>query len=432
MLDLGCGTGRLLAALEPRTRRRRRLQPGDDRQSRARNIRTSNSSSATSRIRADLDAARGPVRRDRPVGHDRLAGGLPGDVRVAASPLHAATRASSSRTTRSSGSRCCASASALGVKMPARAAELALTEDIANLLELADFEVVKREWRQLVPRSALLGLGTLVNRYVAPLAGHPPRVPAQLRRRPPAARSRSPARAVGDGDHPLPQRARQHRGGRAAPAALLRRHRDHLRRRPQQGRHARGDRAASSRPIPQLRHQGDACRTARARATPCARASTHARGDVLMILDADLTTPPESMPKFYDAIASGKGEFINGIAPRLSDGGRGDAVPEPHRQPRVLAGCSRGCSTSASPTRCAAPRCCSEADYEQIAASRAYFGDFDPFGDFDLIFGAAKLNLKVVEMPGPLREPRDMARRRSRASGTAGCCCAWWCSRSAS
>ena len=38
-------------------------------------------------------------------------------------------------------------------------------------------------------------------------------------------------------------------------------------------------------------------------------------------------------------------------------------------------------------------------DYEQIAANRGYFGDFDPFGDFDLIFGAAKLNLKIVEMP---------------------------------
>jgi len=38
-------------------------------------------------------------------------------------------------------------------------------------------------------------------------------------------------------------------------------------------------------------------------------------------------------------------------------------------------------------------------DYERIAANRAYFGDFDPFGDFDLLFGASKLNLKILDMP---------------------------------
>jgi hypothetical protein len=38
-------------------------------------------------------------------------------------------------------------------------------------------------------------------------------------------------------------------------------------------------------------------------------------------------------------------------------------------------------------------------DYERIAHNRKYFGDFDPFGDFDLLFGAARLNLKIVEVP---------------------------------
>ncbi len=37
--------------------------------------------------------------------------------------------------------------------------------------------------------------------------------------------------------------------------------------------------------------------------------------------------------------------------------------------------------------------------YEQIARARAYFGDFDPFGDFDLLLGATRLNLKVVDLP---------------------------------
>ena len=40
-----------------------------------------------------------------------------------------------------------------------------------------------------------------------------------------------------------------------------------------------------------------------------------------------------------------------------------------------------------------------QTDYAQISAGRAYFGEFDPFGDFDLLFGAARLNLKIVDMP---------------------------------
>jgi len=45
-----------------------------------------------------------------------------------------------------------------------------------------------------------------------------------------------------------------------------------------------------------------------------------------------------------------------------------------------------------------------KSDYEKIVKNRAYFGDFDPFGDYDLIFGAAKLNLKIVDMPIRYRE----------------------------
>ena len=43
-------------------------------------------------------------------------------------------------------------------------------------------------------------------------------------------------------------------------------------------------------------------------------------------------------------------------------------------------------------------------DYERIAANRNYFGEFDPFGDYDLIFGAARLNLKIVDIPIRYRE----------------------------
>ena len=109
----------------------------------------------------------------------------------------------------------------------------------------------------------------------------------------------------------------------------------------------------------------------------------------------------------------------------------GHALPQPARQQVLQRWRSRGCSASRSRTRSAAPRCSGATTTSSIAANRAYFGDFDPFGDFDLLFGAAKLNLKIVDLPDPL--PRAHLRRRptSSAGGTAGCCCAWWVSRPA-
>ena len=123
-----------------------------------------------------------------------------------------------------------------------------------------------------------------------------------------------------------------------------------------------------------------------------------AEGDVLMILDADLTVPPEDLPKFYDAIASGKGEFINGT--RLVYAMERDAM----RYLNIMGNkffsvaLSWLLNQSLKDTLCGT-KVLLRTDYERIAAGRHYFGDFDPFGDFDLIFGAAKLNLKIVEVP---------------------------------
>jgi hypothetical protein len=117
-----------------------------------------------------------------------------------------------------------------------------------------------------------------------------------------------------------------------------------------------------------------------------------------MILDADLTVPPEALTKFYDALASGKGEFINGS--RLVYPMQDEAM----RFLNLLA--NQGFSWLFSwllnqrftDTLCGT-KVLRRRHYERIVANRAYFGEFDPFGDFDLIFGAAKLNLKVVEIP---------------------------------
>ena len=159
-----------------------------------------------------------------------------------------------------------------------------------------------------------------------------------------------------------------------------------------------------------------------------ARASTAARGDVLMILDADLTMPPEQLPKFWQAIASGKGEFVNGS--RL-------VYPMEH-EAMQLPQSDRQHAFSIAVHLAAQPALHRHAVRHQGAvaapitsgsrADRGYFGDFDPFGDFDLIFGAAKLNLQAASRCRSAIAARTMARRRSRASATACCCSRWWSS----
>jgi glycosyltransferase involved in cell wall biosynthesis len=134
--------------------------------------------------------------------------------------------------------------------------------------------------------------------------------------------------------------------------------------------------------------KGDAVRAGFAAAT----------GDILMILDADLTMPPEELPKFYEVIASGKAEFANGV--RL-------VYPMDEKAMQFLNLCANKTfgliftwllGQPVKDTLCGT-KALSRAHYEKIAANRAYFGEFDPFGDFDLLFGAAKLNLKIADIP---------------------------------
>lgn len=129
----------------------------------------------------------------------------------------------------------------------------------------------------------------------------------------------------------------------------------------------------------------------------------HATGDILMILDADITVPPEDLPKFYDALISGKGDFINGV--RLVYPMEKEAM----RFFNLLGNKFFSLAFSwllgqpIKDTLCGT-KVLWKRDYEIIAENRSYFGDFDPFGDFDLLFGAAKLNLKISEVPIRYRE----------------------------
>lgn len=123
-----------------------------------------------------------------------------------------------------------------------------------------------------------------------------------------------------------------------------------------------------------------------------------ASGDILMILDGDLTVPPEYLPRFYDAIVSGTGEFINGVRlvyplPRES------MMPANRVGNKLFSEVFSWLLGQPMKDTLCGTKVLWQKDYRKIADNRAYFGDFDPFGDFDLIFGAAKQSLKIIDLP---------------------------------
>ena len=123
-----------------------------------------------------------------------------------------------------------------------------------------------------------------------------------------------------------------------------------------------------------------------------------AAGDILMILDADLTVQPEDLPRFYEVLVQNRGEFVNGV--RL-------VYPMHEQAMRFLNLIGNKFFSFAFSWLLGQPirdtlcgtKVISKENYQEIEKNRAYFGDFDPFGDYDLIFGASKLNLKIVDLP---------------------------------
>lgn len=128
-----------------------------------------------------------------------------------------------------------------------------------------------------------------------------------------------------------------------------------------------------------------------------------ATGDVLLILDSDLTMPPEELPKYLEVLASGRAEFVNGsrlVYPMEKEAMRLLNKVANHFFGRLF---SWLIEQPIRDTLCGTKVLWRE-DYRRISANRGYFGDFDPFGDFDLLFGAARLNLKIVDLPIRYRE----------------------------
>lgn len=282
----------------------------------------------------------------------------------------------------------------LGMKMPQVRQNWLSTEDIGNLLSLAEFEVVKREWRQLLPKR-LVGFGAFLNRYIASFP--------IIRRF--CLRNYIVARPIKSDSHGAMSATvlvpcRNERDNIEAAVQRTPRFCENLEILFVEGNSADGTLDEIHRVIreyPDLdikvlvqdgKGKGDAVR----------KGFSSASGEVLMILDADLTMPPEALPKYYQALISGKGEFVNGsrlVYPMEKDAMRFLNL----LANQVFSWLFTWLLNQRFTDSLCGTKVLTKKHYQAIEKSRSYFGDFDPFGDFDLIFGAAKLNLKVVEIP---------------------------------
>jgi SAM-dependent methyltransferase len=285
----------------------------------------------------------------------------------------------------------------LKLRAPVPASSWLSSHDVENLLELSRWETIKRQPRLLWPIRTPV-LSPLLNRWIAPL------LPfgclaifavARLRAEP--------------APHPLSVSviipARNEAGN--IEAAVLRT--------PEMGAwtelifvegHSRDNtweeiervRAAHpGRRITTLRQSG------KGKGNAVREGFAAAQGDILMILDADLTMPPEELPKFYDAVVSGKAEFANGS--RLVYPMDKEAMQFLNMIANKFFGVAFSwlLGQRIKDTLCGT-KVLRRSHYLTIAANRDYFGDFDPFGDFDLLFGADKQNLKIRDIPIRYRE----------------------------
>jgi SAM-dependent methyltransferase len=282
----------------------------------------------------------------------------------------------------------------VGVRRPQPQQNVMSPPDIANLARLADFDPVKSEKRMLVP-FRMFGVGRFINRFISVL----PII------REAALRHYTVCRSLREAEAPIKSAtvvvpARNERGNIESAILRMPRFCDDIEvifieGHSQDGTFEEAQRVRDAYPewdIKVMRQPG------KGKADAVFTAFDAARGDVLMILDADLTMPPEQLTKFWDVLKSGKAEFANGS--RLVYPMEDEAM----QFLNLIANKSFSLlfswllSQRFTDTLCGT-KVLRRSDYLRLKAGRSYFGDFDPFGDFDLIFGATKLNLKCVDVP---------------------------------
>jgi SAM-dependent methyltransferase len=288
-------------------------------------------------------------------------------------------------------------AEAIGQRRPQPAQSWLSMDDVVNLLNVTGFTPLKRGRRFLMPKR-VPGLSFLVNRYLAPLpvVQHACLTSYVIARLHPSLCEPAPEPSC---SVVIP--ARNEAGNIRGAIARL----------PQLGHHTevifveghsqdntwdeiQGLLGEYKGPFTLKAFQ----QTGKGKADAVRLGFAEASGDVLMILDADLTVPPEDLPHFMAVMASGLGEFINGsrlVYPRSKT-----AMPWLNTLANKIFAqiFSFLLEQPLKDTLCGTKVLWQE-DYQRIIAGRHYFGDFDPFGDFDLLFGAAKLSLHIVEVP---------------------------------
>jgi len=286
----------------------------------------------------------------------------------------------------------------LGWKMPIKQQNWLGMQDLANLLELNHFDIVRRSTAQLIPMNIPV-LAPLANRYLSGMPFFRAVALTQL----------FVAKLAGSGG-PIP--TREYSCSVVVPCKNEQGNIDEIVGRvPEMGKWTEiifvdGNSTdgtveaitkhleAKTRPRLSLIHQGDG----RGKGDAVRRGFAAARGDILFILDADLTVAPEELPRFYAALAEGRGEFVNGsrlVYPMEDEAMRFlNSVGNKLFSLALSAILEQPLKDTLCGTKVLFRR-----DYEKIARDRGFFGDFDPFGDFDLLFGAAKQNLKIVELP---------------------------------
>lgn len=271
--------------------------------------------------------------------------------------------------------------------------------DVRNLLRLSGFELVAESQRVLVPLY-IPGLSAFLNRWIAPLPGFRLFALANI-----AVARRRPAPAAAPLSVSIVVPARNERGNietllRRLPAMgpddeviVVEGHSS-------DGTWEEVQRVMALLPERKIRAfqqqgkgKGDAVRLGFGEATR----------DVLMILDADISVPPEELPKFYRAVSTGVGEFINGSRLVYPMDQRAMRFANMLGNKFFAAAFSFLLGQPLKDTLCGT-KVLRRSHYETIARERTYFGDFDPFGDFDLLFGAARQGLRIVELPIRYRE----------------------------
>jgi hypothetical protein len=120
--------------------------------------------------------------------------------------------------------------------------------------------------------------------------------------------------------------------------------------------------------------------------------------EILMILDADLSVPPEALPDFYRALCEDKAEFLNGSRLVYAHEGRAMKFCNMAGNKFFALVFSFLAGQRFKDTLCGT-KVISRENYAKLASNRSFFGEFDPFGDFDLILGSSRLCLKIREIP---------------------------------